>query len=446
MAVRFRIRTSQGQELSFASHEMFEEFVRSGDLAPDDLVYDGETSEWAPARTHPLVLEIEYEKEEEAEAEAKEAEPAPTTAADLGLSLAEAPPPPPGDADSFGLELAPPTPHRSPEEENRAFVDKMASERAMNQAFGGDLPSAGVQGIRMEDSSALAEMVKAEPKPEPKPRRLRPEPPARIKVARPKPKRTGRKLAAAVVLLGVVGSGGYFAMGLMGSPDMDTPVDSLTIAPDPVPPPPPRQPVIASTEDAVRGRARERFLSSTQALLAALQPIPAAWLSGPYFALPSDHPDVLSVWQSYRATIRTVRAGDEARYRTAYESALDDAGIADPDERARRIATATTAFAARVPDLDAHWGRVEALAVAAIQGHNALLEVEGLVLYDPTGTTGRPAGLGVGTSGRDSDAQLRLDQVIALMQRVLDADGLGPREGANVREWVGGGFLDVISR
>ena len=59
MTVRFRIRTSRGQELSFASHETFEEFVRSGDLAPDDFVYDDDTGEWAPARTHPLVLEIE---------------------------------------------------------------------------------------------------------------------------------------------------------------------------------------------------------------------------------------------------------------------------------------------------------------------------------------------------------------------------------------------------
>ena len=56
MSVRFRIRTSQGQEISFASHEMFAEFVRSGDLSPDDVVYDAETHEWSSALTHPLML------------------------------------------------------------------------------------------------------------------------------------------------------------------------------------------------------------------------------------------------------------------------------------------------------------------------------------------------------------------------------------------------------
>ena len=67
MAVRFRIRTSAGQELSFASHDTFEVFVRDGDLSPDDLIYDGETGSWSPARTHPIVLEIEYEKDDQGE-------------------------------------------------------------------------------------------------------------------------------------------------------------------------------------------------------------------------------------------------------------------------------------------------------------------------------------------------------------------------------------------
>ena len=48
MSARFRIRTSGGQELSFASHAVFAEFVRSGDLSPDDVVYDAETRESEP--------------------------------------------------------------------------------------------------------------------------------------------------------------------------------------------------------------------------------------------------------------------------------------------------------------------------------------------------------------------------------------------------------------
>ena len=118
MAVRFRIKTSAGQELSFATHEMFEDFVRSGDLSPEDLVYDGETGSWSPARTNPTVLDIEYEKEAEAEAAAaKEAEVAARAAQaetgqaaadedardeDLDLSLAANPPGPDDDVSESG--------------------------------------------------------------------------------------------------------------------------------------------------------------------------------------------------------------------------------------------------------------------------------------------------------------------------------------------------------
>ena len=67
--------TSQGQELSFASREMFEEFVRSGDLADTDMVYDAETKGWSPARTHPIVLEVQYAQEEEEAAAAAAEQP-----------------------------------------------------------------------------------------------------------------------------------------------------------------------------------------------------------------------------------------------------------------------------------------------------------------------------------------------------------------------------------
>ena len=75
---------------------MFEDFVRSGDLSPDDLVYDVETSSWAPSRTHPIVLEIEYEKEDAEAHQADDAAEGEGESADeseegpIGLSLAPA--------------------------------------------------------------------------------------------------------------------------------------------------------------------------------------------------------------------------------------------------------------------------------------------------------------------------------------------------------------------
>jgi hypothetical protein len=485
MTVRFRIRTSAGQELSFASHEMFEDFVRSGDLSPDDLVYDRESGSWAPARTHPLVLEIEYEKEEASEAEAKAEESSPENA--FGLKLADPQPtaedeaadeesPAPGaeaptddagavtaaepsvsdDAGSgasFGLELAPAEEMMSPDEAAQAFVDKMEAERERESDFAVPDPGA-LQGLTMEHSGTLGGI--AEPATPPPGR----DPPKRKEPSRSRPdpsapqgpeERSGRGKRIAMVVIGVavLGAGGYFgARALQTRPD-DTPadgVDTVGIVPVETPPPPPPapEPVISSTEAAVRERAQERFLTATQNLLRELQPISDVWPEGAYLSLPSGNAEVLDAWQSYLTTIRRARAGDEERYRVAYEAALDDAAV-QGDARAERLSAAMPDFAAAAALRNAHYDRVEALASAAIQSHNALLEAEGLILYDATGATGVQSGIGRGAYGLDADSQLLLDQVLDLLATRLDADGLGPKEGANVREWVWDGFLDAVA-
>ena len=48
-------------------------------------------------------------------------------------------------------------------------------------------------------------------------------------------------------------------------------------------------------------------------------------------------------------------------------------------------------------------------------------------------------------SGRDDDSSLLLQQVSDLLSDVLDADGLGPGSGENVRAWVWDGFLDAVT-
>ena len=41
--------------------------------------------------------------------------------------------------------------------------------------------------------------------------------------------------------------------------------------------------------------------------------------------------------------------------------------------------------------------------------------------------------------------RLLLDQVVEVLNGTLDAEGAGPDEGPNVREWVWGGFLDAVT-
>jgi hypothetical protein len=489
MAVRFRIRTSAGQELSFASHEMFEDFVRAGDLSPDDLVYDGETGSWSPARTHPIVLEIEYEREagEEARPSAAGAgEPTTTDAAgtdegdlpadaatgDMKATESEGEAPPVADlsSDALGLDLAP-VEERTPEEEAQAFLRRMEAERDSDIDGGGPRR---IEGFTKQDSSKLA--GKLEPPaperpspPSPPPVRKKPvrTPPAATArraetIRRPEPPRResppskgaepaapgGRRLFVTFLALAVVAGGAYVAYSLRSDAapapesEPEVAVEPMAVEPEPEPEPPPREPVIASTEAAVRERAQERFLTATQSQLRDLEPIPEAWASGPYLAVPSDHPEIVDVWQSYLATVLRVRAGDAERYRAAYVAALDDAAVGE-EARQGRLAAAMSDFDAAAPPRAAHWDRVEALADAALRSHNVLVEAEGLILYDPA-VAGES--LGSGTSGRDADAQLLLRQVIELLAARLAADGLGPRVPERVREWVWDGFLDAATR
>jgi len=146
MSGRFRIRTSHGQELSFASHEMFAEFVRSGELSPDDVVYDATTREWAPARTHPVVLQIELEAEETTRTSSAGAA---TSADEEDGGIASSRP-------VVSLDLAPEPAGPTPEEQAAAFVARMEAERA---AEVDDEPPGGALKMQKGSSSILGDVA-----------------------------------------------------------------------------------------------------------------------------------------------------------------------------------------------------------------------------------------------------------------------------------------------
>ncbi|MSR21928.1 MAG: hypothetical protein EXR91_13335 [Gemmatimonadetes bacterium] len=252
MSARFRIPTSGGQELSFASHAVFAEFVRSGDLSPDDVVYDAETREWSSARTHPVVLQIEVETEE-----AKRTEPEPPAAESLAPPSTAPTESPTLTFGNIGLELAPAQDRLTPEQESAAFVAKMEAERAADLDLGDEAP---IAGFTMEGASGLAGQI-AEPgtarRPEARPVRheapvrqpepVRHEPPAwEEPPARPQPpkrKKTGsgagRRYAPFVILLVALGGAGvYFGPELLvrGRGVDEAPgQDSVVVAPTPAP-------------------------------------------------------------------------------------------------------------------------------------------------------------------------------------------------------------------
>ncbi|HET9948778.1 MAG TPA: hypothetical protein VFQ22_07640 [Longimicrobiales bacterium] len=452
MSARFRIRTPQGQEISFASHEIFAEFVRSGELAPDDVVYDAETREWAPARTHPVVLQIEIEAaevrekagagkggEEEDGGAKGPAEGAPTDASGAGPS-----------ASDIGLELAPAPTQMTPEEEAAAFVAKMEAERAAELDFEADAP---IAGLRMEQGSttigALEDLAPPPAAPADEPRRSaaqeRPMRPGRTAAPPPRPPQRKKPSGSRRAYWMVAGAAAVASVLYVGS-DLLGPQTSAggEVTPDSARLPPPEPPpLIADTEEALRGRARELFLASTQTALRGLDPIPSIWLSGRYLSSPSDYPQVRTVWEEYVATVREVRASENERYRTAYLRALDDARVRGP-ARTLRLARATTDFQSAGAARAAHYDRVEALALAALRGHDALVEAEGTIAYEPARGPAVSADPVIEAAGRDPAAQALLEQVLDMILLELHAEN-GPGEAANVRAWVWEGLVAAVA-
>lgn len=304
----------------------------------------------------------------------------------------------------------------------------------------------------MENRGSLGEMLST-PTTDAEPEAERPKPAAKRK-ARPAPAAApkesggiGRWIAAAAVV-GVLGAGGYFGLTGMGNEAAQPPDGTVEQQPAPVEvepePEPLPQPTIATSEAAVQERARERYLTASQAVLRDLEPIPPEWATAEYFASPSSYPEIPGLWEPYIAAMQIFRTGDRERYTTAFEAALDDAAIRG-EQRAERAGRAMARFDAGAEARAAHFDRVVALASAAIQSHNALLEAEGLILIDPSGPIGIQSGIGRGAYGRDPDSQLLLDQVVEVLNETLRAEGAGPVQGVNVREWVWSGFLDAVT-
>jgi hypothetical protein len=171
--------------------------------------------------------------------------------------------------------------------------------------------------------------------------------------------------------------------------------------------------------------------------------IPDIWLHGSYLAAPSDHAAVRQAWNDVLTLVRQVRAGDNERYRAGYLRALEDARV-DPSTRTLRLAAAVAEFQGRVAPRAAHYDRVEALATAALRGHDALVEAEGTIAYEPASRTPVSGDPVIEAVGRNPEAQALLDQVLDMILAELN-EPRGPGRAANVDEWVWDGILTAVT-
>lgn len=449
MSARFRIRTPQGQEISFGSEEMFVDFVRAGDLSDDDLVYDASTGEWAPARTHSLVLAVRSGEwaasspdggaQGASTGQAGEAQQG-TGDVDRSVTL------PGGGA----LELSP---EKSPEEAAAAFVERLEEERASEferiEELRGLTPAA--RGERAMDA------IEHTPPPPPPPTTPDQTPPPAPRSRRSAPTRGtlvgagatagagrsaagtrgGRKWTPVALIVGAVGVAVLFGPDLVGwatggDADVDDTGTVTEIA------------VVPDTEEGLAERAGARFLGRVRGVVDGLPQIPRIWLDGRYLANASQYPEVRAAWENHLATVRRLRVDEEELYSQAYLTALDDARVTGPT-RTLRLASALSRFQATAPARRAHYAKVEALAVAALDFHTFLLAREMEISYEPAVGTRISADPVLQAASTNPTVQREMEAALDRVLSALAAEGTGPVEAARVSDWTFDGLRDVVA-
>jgi len=432
MSARFRIRTPQGQELSFGSEEMFADFVRSGDLSEGDLVYDADTGEWSPARTHSLVLEVQAGSEAMEGGESGGAAAGAATASPV--------------AGAISFELAP---QQTPEEAAAAFVERLEEERASEFERIEEL-----RGLKPDDKVEQAYGdIERTPPPPPLPQarefgepaeRVRPtrKAPTRGSTTATAPRRSADRRGSRRFLTWVVLVGGAAAAVVLG-PE----IVALAMGPDESGaggPTVTELSVVPDTEEGLATFADTRFLGRVRGELAALPPIPREWLDGRYLAHASEYPNVRSAWEAHLATVRRLRVDEGDHYSAAYLSALDDARVTGPT-RTLRLASAMSRFERAAGDRRGHYDRVEALALTAIEFHDLLVRREAQISYEPAVGTRISADPVLQAASPDPVVQREMESGLDRVLAALSAQGAGPVEAARVPEWTFEGLRAVVA-
>jgi hypothetical protein len=451
MSSRFRIRTPQGQELSFASDEMFQDFVRSGALSEGDLIYDASTGEWSPALTHSLVLEVQAGAESAGGGHSSPEKRGGAPDTDGSPPEGDAQARPPTDEHSASgaseFDLAP---EQTPAEASAASVREMEEERAAEfeqqpRGPSGLQAEEGSQGLLKDvhhdplipEASRRASDSPSGPGSSP-PRVGDREPPKRSRKQRARDGGAGWGVSGRFVMwvlaLGAIGVAGLLGADLValaigaGGADEDGPAD-VSVLPD--------------TEEALQSRAESRFLGSMRPLFMSLPAVPSTWLSGHYLASASEYPDVAAAWSTYFERIRDSRDDETEIYSEAFLSALDDARVTGAN-RTLRLAAALSRFERNGALRVAHYQRVEELAVAALDLHDLLLEREDRITYEPAVGPRVSADPVLQAAGSDPETQ---DLLEAALDRVLDAlsaGGEGPVEAQALPQWIFEGLRRAV--
>jgi hypothetical protein len=409
MKERFLIRRGD-REVRAETLREFESLVRSGAVAPEDLVHDTLTGEWAPARVHPVYRLVDESSD--------------------------------GEAARFGLpvELVEEE-DASPEEETRVFIERLERERERERAHGRDPGTARVDDEPFFDVREAASLARpmseghatgdAPAGTDARGREASPRDDRGASGARGDGTRRAAAVArrrtlvlgsAVVAVLAVTAAVVHPAFRLSTSPS--TSGDEAATGSETPPAPP--------TDAELRAGAWAGFVERVDSVRRSfsLERVPPNWLEGRYLAAASEHPEVERFWSDYLRYIERVYAEEETLFRDAYLEVLEEHGISGP-MRSLRLARVGEDFRAASVERRTRYSGVWELAVTARSLHEILVELEGDITWEPARGERLSADPVVEAAGRDEATQARLD---GALDRVLSALYEVADGGRDVRE------------
>ncbi len=463
MSFRFLFLDSEGREIRLTSDAELRQAVRAGDLGEDMLLYDAATSEWSPARTHPLVREL-LEGEEDAEAESSG--PVPGAADRLspgdisGLTLTS----PEGDGDELeGVHVE----DIDEDETVRAFRERLERERLREESLG---PGAVAGGLSMKRGDRIADLhdptSRADDAPHPPDvptspgqdravagepdRELDPSPLGKVESlesldapawsdsgstrSRPAPgtrrKRGGQsavsrtiergispQAAVLALLIGVLGWG--IADALATSADRPAEEGSTAVGDLPVPEsdPGPVDPALdLSASTYVAFADMQTGMERLGRRLGVAEP-PTDWLSGRYLADAATLPAVRDFWVRYGAFVDSVRVREEELFRAGYLARLRAEGVAG-STLSIRLSGALQDFRADRARREQIYRTMDALAAEALLLDQWLRGASDRIAY--AGVRGGAVSLApeIEAAPLDEDTRRELD---TRLNRILDA-------------------------
>jgi len=409
--------------------EIFAELVRSGVVRPEDEIFDALMGVWMPADQHPIVALFQ-----DPLVVHPNAGPIPGPAGEPVGPASEATAPGAPDVpaevavEGIELDLAPPQ-LESPEEAQKAFIEKMAEERRQEMDVP-QQPSSGLSLVTAQSDvvgrsgtfrAGLEPEVAATARPRPAPPRRKTTPVRRSPL--------GVTALFGVLLVAVVVSA-RVARPALGTGET---------APEETAEEPLREPrAVTRTEEQIREDAYRGFVDEMESLREEVVPgpVPRAWLEGAYLADPEAYPEVRPWWERYMAFADAAEAREAALYRQAYLRAAAQAGVSGP-VRSLRMATALEDFAASRPRRTEHYARVRELAASALALHDLMVKLKGRISYEPIRGQRVSADPVIEAAGTDSDAQELLEDALdRLLSALHGADGKSARDRLKIPDWL----------